>query len=221
MPDFSRMDFAGRQPEGEFAMSASTARQHRIDVLPPEPKAGRRPVPKRDVVDADFVVIARRDTTSNDNRRPRQAPPPESPALKGALRLAAAVARLAETGLQRLPGHAFTALVIAAVATVFTFAGGLTALSAGGPAAPFAVSGLSTRLEEKNGMKVLAVYGRLDNVSGVVQAVPALDIAISGTGDRRVTPAARVLAPGEGGHFALRIPHTGGKLPDVSVSVAD
>lgn len=214
-------------------MTASRARaEPRIDLLPPEPKApGRnaaRTEARRDVVDAHFVVISRRAATSNDNRRPRTAAAGTAPRLAATLRLLAAAARLGERGLQRLPARAFTGLVAALCVFVFAYAGGLgalrAALPAGQPAAPLAVGDLSVRLEDRNGMRVLAIHGRLDNVSGVVQAASPLDVTIETAGralQRRVAVAARVLAPGEGDRFALRIPHAGGKLPKVSVSVAD
>lgn len=201
-------------------MNASTARQNRVDLLPPERgTVCRRPArsPARpDIVDADFVVIARRDATSNDNRFPSNARPrPRAPL------------HLAERLLQRLPARAFAGLVAATIVLVFALTGGLAAvyaaLPSGEPAAPLGVFDLSARLEDQNGMKVLAVSGRLGNVSGVVQAVPPLDVVIESAGApvrRRLTLEARVLAPGEGDHFALRIPHAGGKLPKVSVSVA-
>ncbi|MFC3074876.1 hypothetical protein [Shinella pollutisoli] len=213
-------------------MTASRARaEPRIDLLPPEPKApGRnaaRTAARRDVVDAHFVVISRRAATSNDNRRLRTAAG-TAPRLAATLRLLAAAARLGERGLQRLPARAFAGLVAALCVFVFAYAGGLgalrAALPAGQPAAPLAVGDLSVRLEDRNGMRVLAIHGRLDNVSGVVQAASPLDVTIETAGralQRRVTVAARVLAPGEGDRFALRIPHAGGKLPKVSVSVAD
>lgn len=199
----------------------------RVDLLPPEPKAPGRAATRaarRDVIDADFVVIARRAATSNDNRRPPQA----RPAPAGTLRLLAAAARLSERGLQRLTARAFTGLVAALCIFVFAYAGGLGALKAALPAAasaaPLAVGDLSVRLEDRNGMRVLAIHGSLTNVSGVIQAASPLDVTIDGAGqvlERRVAVAARVLAPGEGDRFTLRIPHAGGKLPKVAVSVAE
>ena len=80
---------------------------------------------------------------------------------------------------------------------------------------------LSTSLDDRNGMKVLSVYGRLDNASGAVQPVPPLEIRVDGTGkslQRRVALDAATIPPGASEHFALRIPHGGGKVPKVSVS---
>ncbi|MCP8897356.1 hypothetical protein KYK29_20710 [Shinella daejeonensis] len=202
----------------------------RIDLLPPEPRAGARKPPVRrareDTIDAAFVTI-RPDgrATSNDNRPSRRPPHRGRGILSGMTDLAAAAGRLAEGMLARLPASAFAGLVGAAFLVVFASAGGLSALSAALPAgdiAPLRISGVSARIEDSNGMKVLAVHGRLDNASGVVQAVPPLDIRI-GEGrdvlDRRVVLAAATLSAGEGDHFLLRMPHAGGKLPKVSVSV--
>ena len=229
MPHFSRMDFAETGRSAELAMTASRARaEPRIDLLPPEPrKPGRnaaRTVARPEVVDAHFVVIGARNATSNDNRRPETVTAGAAPRLDATLRLLAAAGRLGERGLQRLPSRAFAGLVTALCLFAFAYAGGLGALKAALPAAqpasPLTVSDLSVRLEDRNGMRVLAIRGRLANVSGVVQATSPLDVTI-GTVTRRVAVAARVLAPGEGDRFALRIPHAGGKLPKVAVSVAD
>ncbi len=220
-------------------MSAYGAkRQHsagRIDLLPPEPRSGARTPPglrpKEAAVDAHFVTVRANGSvnsrsTSNDNRRLRPDAPRTSPHRNGMLRLAAAAGRLGESGLQRLPGRAFAGLVTAACLFVFASAGGLSALNAALPvgdiAAPLRVSEVAARIDDRNGMKVLAVYGRLENASGVVQAAPPLDILIedgSSTLRRRISVGAGTLAAGEGDGFVLRIPHRGGKVPKVSVSV--
>lgn len=213
-------------------MNAFRARQQakgRIDLLPPEPTtpARRERFTRRpEVVDADFVVIRASATrTSNDNRRSAR-PAPAPPLSRHVLfRLAAACARLAEAGLQRLPGRAFAGLVMASFLFVFAYAGGISALKAAlpgaGPAEPLRVAELSTSLDDRNGMKVLSVYGRLDNASGAVQPVPPLEIRVDGTGkslQRRVALDAATIPPGASEHFALHIPHGGGKVPKVSVS---
>ena len=220
-------------------MNAFRARQQargRIDVLPPEPKAPARrqarPFPARlETVDADFVVIrggASRST--NDNHRPakpRNPSPSPSPSPSLPLRLLAASARLLEAGLQRLPRRAFAGLVAMAFLLVFAQAGGLSALKAAlpaaGPVAPLQVADISTSLDDRNGMKVLSVYGRIDNVSGGRQALPPLEIRVEGADrmhQRLLALDAASIAPGGSEHFSLRIPHGGGKVPKVSVSFA-
>ena len=216
-------------------MNAFRARREakgRIDLLPPEPKTparrSARPFPARlETVDADFVVIRSPAVrTSNDNHRPAR-PMPADARRPLPLRIAATGARLCEAGLQRLPGRAFAGLVMAAFIFVFAYAGGLSALMAALPAGDagktLRIADLVTTIDDRNGMKVLAVYGRLTNGSDAVAAVPPIDIAFEGTSKplrHRLLLETASLAPGADTTFALRIPHSGGKVPKVSVSLA-
>ena len=212
-------------------MNAFRARREtkgRIDLLPPEPKTPARrtakPLPaRREVVDADFVVIR----TSNDNHRTVRVAPSDARPHQLMLRLAAAGARLCEAGLQLLPGRAFAGLVTAAFIFVFAYMGGLSALKAALPASPsgsaLRIADVITTIDDRNGMKVLAVYGRLTNGSNAVAAIPPVDILFEGAGKarhHRLSLETATLAPGASETFALRIPHNGGKVPKVSVSLA-
>ena len=234
MPDFSRMSLRGKPAKREVAMNAFRARQQakgRIDLLPPEPKppaSRRQRSPARlEVVDVDFVVIRTGTArTSNDNHRPLRQAPVNAASSHLLLRAAAASARLSEAGLQRLPGRAFAGLVTAAFIFVFAYVGGLSALKAALPAAGsgeiLRVADISATVDDQNGMKVLSVFGRIDNVSDSAQALPQLDIVLEGadkTLQRRVALDAPTLAAGTSEHFTIRIPHGGGKVPKVSVSL--
>ena len=235
MPDFSPMIL--REKSGkEVAMNAFRAKRQakgRIDLLPPEPGAaarrhGERFPARRDVVDADFVVIrAGSARTSNANHRPIRPGPAVTASPPLPVRAAAAGARLCETGLQLLSGRAFAGLVTASVIFVFAYAGGLSALRAAlpaaGPVAALRVAEVATTVDDRNGMKVLSVFGRVENISDRVQTVPPLEIRVEGSGrmlQRQVALETGTLAAGSSGHFALRIPHGGGKVPKVSVSLA-
>jgi hypothetical protein len=236
MPDFSRMILREIRPSEEFAMNAFRAKkpaQGRIDLLPPEPKApaqrhGQRPTARLEVVDADFVVIRSSSArTSNDNHRPVRPASSRAAPKHVVVRAAAAGARLCEAGLQLLSGRAFAGLVTASVLFVFAYAGGLSALKAAlptaGPTTPLRIADVVATVEDQNGMKVLSVYGRIDNVSSGVQSVPPLDIVFDTAGtaqQRRVALNSESIAAGGSEHFALRIPHGGGKVPKVSVSLA-
>ncbi|WP_313522117.1 hypothetical protein [Shinella sp.] len=217
-------------------MNAFRARREakgRIDLLPPEPKTpvekhARRAPARLEVVDADFVVIRNATArTSNDNVRPQHTAQAPVTVQQMLLRIAVAVARLCEAGLQLLSGRAFAGLVATLFVFVFAYAGGLTALRAalptGSPEAALRIADVITTIDDRNGMKVLAVYGRLHNGTETAQAVPAVDIVLEGAGEplhRRVALETGTLAPGASEHFALRIPHSGGKVPKVSVSLA-
>lgn len=202
----------------------------RVDLLPPEPGAkgasrAERFSKRTDVVDADFVVIrSAASRTSNDNHRRRPATPARPMSDHPLFRLGAACARLCEGGLQRLPGRAFAGLVALAFLFVFAFAGGLTALKAAILPTPQAdvlnLTDIAAMVDDRNGMKVLTVYGRLANTGNSVKAVPPLDVVLEGSGTRRIVLDAETIAPGGAEHFALRIPHSGGKVPKVSVSLA-
>lgn len=217
-------------------MNAFRARREakgRIDLLPPEPKTpvekhARRAPARLEVVDADFVVIrSAAARTSNDNVRPQHTVQEPATVQQILLRIAVAVARLCEAGLQLLSGRAFAGLVATLFIFVFAYAGGLTALRAAlptdNPEATLRIADVITTIDDRNGMKVLAIYGRLHNGTDAAQAVPAVDIVLEGAGEpmrRRVTLETGTLAPGASEHFALRIPHGGGKVPKVSVSLA-
>jgi hypothetical protein len=202
----------------------------RVDVLPPEPgaKAANRAARfsrRIEVVDADFVVIrSSAARTSNDNHRRHPAANARPISDHPLFRLGATCARLCEVGLQRLPGRAFAGLVALAFVFVFAFAGGLTALKAAilptAQADLLRLTDISAMVDDRNGMKVLTVYGRLANTGDSVKIVPPLDVMLEGSGTRRVVLDAETIAPGGAEHFALRIPHSGGKVPKVSVSLA-
>nr|WP_314089502.1 hypothetical protein [uncultured Shinella sp.] len=215
------------------AFRAKREAKGRIDLLPPEPKTpvekhARRAPARLEVVDADFVVIRNATArTSNDNVRPQHTAREPIPAQHVLLQIATTGTRLCEAGLQLLSGRAFAGLVATLFIFVFAYAGGLTALRAALPAsspeAALRVADVITTIDDRNGMKVLAVYGRLHNGTETAQAVPAVDIVLEGTGEpvhRRVALETGTLAPGASEHFALRIPHGGGKVPKVSVSLA-
>lgn len=215
------------------AFKARCEAKGRIDLLPPEPKTpvekhARRAPARLEVVDADFVVIrSAAARTSNDNVRPQHTVQEPATVQQMLLRIAVAVARLCEAGLQLLSGRAFAGLVATLFIFVFAYAGGLTALRAAlptdNPEATLRIADVITTIDDRNGMKVLAIYGRLHNGTDAAQAVPAVDIVLEGAGEpmrRRVTLETGTLAPGASEHFALRIPHGGGKVPKVSVSLA-
>lgn len=218
-------------------MSASGARRERsvrIDFLPPEPGTRRRNAaaarPKLGVVDAEFVVLPAAPAAA---RRPAPGDRhPGSPSVSQAGGVVAAglvlVLRLFERLLQLLPARAFGALVAAAVAASFFFAGGLaalaTVLSGSVQDGGLQIEKVSTSLDDRDGMKVLSVYGTVENRSREVQPVPAIVVDVVAGGRpvarHRIEPAHGSLPAGATNAFSLRIPHGGANMPKVAVSFA-
>lgn len=207
----------------------------RMDLLPPEPAPRSRaaPMPRRaDVVDADFETVAfpnRRPNhrVFNDNRtgiprRPQMTVRQEQISVGG---LVVAMLSEAAAHLERLLGRAspavFAGLVAAlcGIAFLVVAAGGST-----GAAMPhgLTITDVSTRLGDANGMRVISVYGTVENQTDELQTVPVIEISVATEGRSktaaRILSGASILAPGESRPFAARLPHAGGKLPDVTVS---
>ncbi|MCD2182303.1 hypothetical protein [Rhizobium sp. GN54] len=224
-------------------MSAFGARRDKgapIDLLPPEPGKRRREAavrrPSPEIVDADFVVLpdrgkAARAPAKNDNRLQEGADGAAVAIMVaiGRFALAAVVAsaQLVERGLQRLPARAFGTVVTAGVAGAFFFAGGLSALatvfSGGGAEAGLKVAGVASSLDDRDGMKVLSVYGAVENRSLKAHPLPAIivDVIVGGrtVARHRIETASARMAPGATRPFSLKIPHKGTSLPKVAVSL--
>ncbi|KQY34171.1 hypothetical protein [Rhizobium sp. Root483D2] len=202
----------------------------RMDFLPPERRgrpASARAVTKRsDIVDAEFETVVspgRRHVypVFNDNRARPAAEP------SGSARSVASVCGWAVNHVERLlqtaSPKAFAVLVTCLCAPVFVLFASLPQYQPAIPPAPaLSISDVTTSLNDANGMKILSVYGAVENHSDAPKAVPAILVDVIANGHRR--PATRidasetVLAPGESRPFSTRLLHTGGKLPGVAVS---
>lgn len=221
-------------------MSAFGARRDKgapIDLLPPEPgkrkrETARRPSPA--IVDADFVVLPggpaeMRRAARNDNQARAAGDHTAIALAAGRLALAGFMAsvRLIERGLQVLPARAFGTIVAGGVAGAFFFTGGLSALatvfSGGGAEAGLKVAGVASSLDDRNGMKVLSVYGAVENRSLQAHPLPAIivDVIVGGrtVARHRIETASARMAPGTTRPFSLKIPHKGTSLPKVAVSL--
>lgn len=219
-------------------MSASGARRDRsvrIDLLPPEPGTRRRSPaaarPRPEVVDAEFVVLpaaAAATATQAGGDCHRGSSTTAIVSQAGSLIAAGLVlaARLVERLLQFLPARAFGALVAAAVAASFFFAGGLSALatvlSGGVQDRGVRIEAVSTSLDDRDGLKVLSVYGTVANRSPQARPVPAIVVDVIAGGRsvarHRIEPEQDSLPAGATNPFRLRIPHGGANMPKVAVS---
>lgn len=199
----------------------------RMDILPPERARARRFRPLRpvEVVDAQFVPVqerrdAQKPRSHNDNRRQQQAPRQNALAhLMGGL----------ESGLRRLPPDLFSALVAAVVVMVFTLAGGFSFLfqNAGAVERSHAldITHVSMVPQDANGMRVLLINGIVENRGGGRQTMPAIradlvsgEVVLAST---LISPPQGIIESRESRGFSARIPHPGGKLPDLRLSVAE
>lgn len=222
-------------------MSASGARRDRsvrIDLLPPEPGTRRRSPaaarPKPGVVDAEFVVLpaAAAATAAQGRGDCHRGSSTTATVVSRAGGLVAAglvlAARLIERLLQLLPARAFGALVAAAVAASFFFSGGLaalaTVLSGGMQDRGVRIEAVSTSLDDRDGLKVLSVYGTVANRSLEARPVPAILVDVMAGGRsvarHRIEPQQASLPAGAANPFSLRIPHGGANMPKVAVSFA-
>jgi hypothetical protein len=218
----------------------------RIDILPPEPAGRPRPraaVRAGEIVDAQFVAVGhplrgkRGPRSHNDNLRPgdevragtsRAMRQPSGGAATAALAPNAGPIDMLERLLHRIPADLFSAIVAAIFVAVFAAAGGFTFLFHGGSPAPavprLAITHVSMIPQDANGMKVLLINGIVENRSDESLAMPSIRADLL-DGDRMVTstlvsPPAHALAGGRSRGFSVRIPHAGGKLPELKLSLA-
>lgn len=205
----------------------------RMDLLPPDRprRSARTPGASRttDIIDADFETVAANSRRNvypvfNDNHC-RAAPRQQTRAAgqsRAALVLLWAVNHL-ERLLQSASPKAFAVLVTCLCAPVFLLFAGLSHHQ---PAVPgLAIGGVTAALSDANGMKVVSVYGAVENLSDAPKAVPMIKVDVIAGGQKRtasrIFSGEAVLAPGESRPFSARLPHAGGKLPEVTVSFGE
>jgi hypothetical protein len=203
-----------------------------IDILPPEDgkaKVVRLRARRGDVQDAHFVPVPaaqpRRDRNhfQNDNRstgskhRSRKA---------GRL---SCVVNTSERQLSRLQPDMFLALVAALFVAVFTLFGGFSLVSARPPAAEtfpaLDITHVTMTPQDASGMRVLLINGIVENRTGNKLAMPAIraDLLADETvlASTLITTEARHIGGRESYGFSARVPHPGGKMPDLRLSLAE
>jgi hypothetical protein len=207
-----------------------------MDVLPPEQgerlKPALKPAFSPEIVDAEFEIVTgnadyRRYPTFNDNRRTRpQSHPPTLPRLA---RLVARAVRHMESLLQRVSGRSFAILTLALFALVFitiqTFSpsGARTALAAV-PVEPLAIEHVNIRVKVKNGLPMLTLSGDIVNRTQTTISVPDVKVRMADganpENDLTIEPPVNSLAPGQSTFFEGRFRHAGGKLPKLTLALA-
>jgi len=201
----------------------------RMDILPPETagRAGRVFQPRSEVIDAQFVTVreasrrAASPRSGNDNRR--------RPAQAAAVQpLVERMAVAGERALGRLSADFFSAVVAVVFVTVFGLAGGFSFLFSGsetvkaGPALD--ITHVTMTPQDANGMRVLLINGIVENRSGESLAMPSIRAELL-SGDALVastliSPPVSAIEGGQSRGFSARVPHPGGKLPDLRLSLA-
>lgn len=211
--------------------SKTTGASAYTDFLPPE-RSGRdgAAAPRRtDYVDAEFEVISASSRRTpypvfNDNAKAGGRARPTLTVVADQSSLATRLMGLAETRLRDMPARRFAGLVagfaLASFLMIVGFAGDGQA-----DVQPLTISGVTSALDYSGGMRVLSVYGSIDNRSDVVQRLPLVVVGVASNGRQvtatRVMPEGAAIAPGESRHFMTRLPYAGGKMPDVTVSFAE
>jgi hypothetical protein len=205
-----------------------------IDILPPEgdEKDGKGKVirfPKPfvktyEVEDAHFVPVndrARRHAaTSSNDRRPRKAEAMPRQTIAGGMIGAI------EGKLLRLSPDAFVAVVASVVVTVFTIFGGFSLLT--GPSAEpgpaLDITHVTMTPQDANGMRVLLINGIVENRTEGRLDMPSIraDLLSGETvvASTLISTSASQIGGRESYGFSVRVPHPGGKLPDLRLSLA-
>jgi hypothetical protein len=203
----------------------------RMDILPPEPSARATRVSQRrgEVIDAQFVPVGETlhrgptPRSHNDNRAKRPETTVAVPPF--AERILAGI----ERGLMRLSADFFSAVVAVVFVIVFSLAGGFTFLFAGSATAEAGptldITHVTMTPQDANGMRVLLINGIVENRSGDNRAMPQIRADLmsgsSVTATTLISPPASSIEGGQSRGFSARVPHPGGKLPDLRLSFAE
>ncbi len=209
----------------------SASNSAHTDFLLPE-RGGRdgASAPRRaDYVDAEFEVISASSRRTpypvfNNNAQTGSRRRPTLTVVEQEPSLGVRLLRLAETRLRDMPARRFAGMVagvaLASFLAIVGFAGDGQA-----DVQPLTISGIKSGLDYSGGMRVLSVYGSIDNRSDLEQRLPLVVVEITANGRKvtttRVMPEGAAIAPGESRHFMTRLPYAGGKMPDVTVSFAE
>jgi hypothetical protein len=218
-------------PEREAMMDAFQHRRRQAapayDLLLPERPAKRPAIRfdrKPDISDAEFVTIHPDCSPAPAERSLRSAADRPLAISLPALDAIAGFLRHAENCLQRASPRRFAGIAVALFVATFGLASNVASLVGAGIAANPALSFSHVTLTQRdqNGMHILVLNGIIENGTGLDAAVPPIRADFV-AGDRvlasiLVEPPTSRLGIGESRGFMARLPHPGGKTPDVRLS---
>lgn len=194
------------------------------DLIAPEPQARRphfRPVfAGQPVIDAHFEAVDPAAPVSEMKTAPASVAPTRRLDLFGR-KFAFSVAEP-----ESWRPNVFPAVLAGLCGLSFWIFGGHAVFArlaaAPAPAAPLAITDVSTRLGIIDGMRVAIVNGRIVNVTGSRQKVPPISVSTGAEkGPVTVEPAVDVLEAGGSTGFRARLPLPSGGEPEVAVAFAD
>jgi hypothetical protein len=183
-----------------------------------------------DIVDAEFVTIKEtpfRDY-GNDNRRTAYQQAARRPV--SALTALRSLIDWVDKKLSGLSVDGYSAIVAAAVVSVFLLSGGFTMMpmekaAVAAPKDPLTISHISFVPQDAGGMEVLVINGVVENKSDKVQTIPAIRADLFAADGEKV--ASMVIEPpvseinrGSSQGFSAKFRHPGGKTPEIKLSFA-
>ena len=223
--------------EGRRSMHAFRSRRRdnatAYDILPPEAIGSSRParIPARtDVEDAHFVTVrdeGRAPRCENDNRR--RPPRPAMRAAEASTSLTQRLVERFEALLMRMSADFFSALVAFVFVVVFGLAGGFSLVAGAGgdpaQAAGLDITHVTLTPQDANGLRVLVINGIVENRAGARVEVPPIraDILVDGkpVASTLIALPMNDLARDHSRGFTAKIPHPGGKNPQLRLSFAE
>src|SRR5690606_32762583 len=209
-----------------------------IDILPPEPRASRaRSVHPAagNVVDASFVTLRRTIRRSGAGagaeigRVGRRSGQPSSPVTRASwTSIAEGVLANSERALMRLSADFFAAVVAVLFVIVFGLSGGFSLLLGNAGASPrtpaLDLTHVNLTSQDVDGMRVLLITGIVENKSPGRLGLPAIhaDLVTDGSivASTAIEPPVSRIESGHSHGFSARIPHPGGKMPELKLSFA-
>lgn len=204
------------------------------DILPPDAmgsRPSRRSLSQTPVEDAHFVTLPIDPTSrapqrfENDNRI-KQPPRPTRAPVTGKIPKHGLVERF-EASLMRMSADFFSAIVAFVFVMVFGFSGGFSLIRSNDEAPPktLDITHVTLAPQEAGGMPVLQINGIVENRTGVAQKVSPIRAELL-VDDRIVfstiiDPPVTQIGQDQSRGFVARVPHPGGKRPQLRLSFTE